>query len=99
MIHKTGYKTQFSQVYSADDPHLESDAQFGVTRELIAHYVAHDNERESAPASDVRGRWYTLQRTFVIERGPALLPKPPITGKASERPELTVLQQRPPAQP
>jgi len=47
----------------------------------------------------VHGRWYTLQRTFVIERGLAQLPQPPITGKASERPALTVLQPRPPAQP
>ena len=25
MIHKHGYKTQFSQVYSGDDPNLETD--------------------------------------------------------------------------
>ena len=35
MIHKPGYKTQFSQVYSSDDPNLETDSQFGVTRALI----------------------------------------------------------------
>jgi catechol 1,2-dioxygenase len=99
MIHKPGYKTQFSQVYSADDPHLDSDAQFGVTRALIAHYTLHDGRREPAPAPDVRGTWYSLQRTFVIERGDAQLPPPPITGKAAERPALTVLERRTPPQP
>jgi catechol 1,2-dioxygenase len=31
MINRLGYKTQFSQVYSNDDPNLETDVQFGVT--------------------------------------------------------------------
>src|SRR5690606_6658186 len=42
MIYTPGFKTQFSQVYTSDDPHLETDAQFGVTRALVAEYVAHD---------------------------------------------------------
>jgi catechol 1,2-dioxygenase len=91
MIYKPGYKTQFSQVYSSDDPHLETDVQFGVTQALVGHYVAH--EGEPAPAPDVKGRWFSLERHFVIQPGEARLPPPPITGKAAgDRPALTVLQ-------
>jgi len=94
LIHKPGYKTQFSQVYSSDDPNLETDSQFGVTRALIAHYERHDGD--AAPAPDVTGTWYSLQRRFVIELGDATLPKPPITGKASgPRPTLSVLARQP----
>ena len=95
LIHKAGYKAQFSQVYSSDDAHLETDAQFGVTRALIAHYERHDDPR-GAPAPDVTAPWYTLERRFVIEPGDAALPKPPISGKTdAPRPELTVLAPRP----
>jgi catechol 1,2-dioxygenase len=95
MIHKPGYKTQFSQVYSGDDPNLETDSQFGVTQALIAHYVRHDTAAEPAPAADVRGPWYSLDRRFVVQRGDAALPKPPITGKAEgPRPQLDVLTRR-----
>jgi hydroxyquinol 1,2-dioxygenase len=93
MIHKSGYKTQFSQVYSSDDPNLATDVQFGVTRALIGQYVLHSNE--PAPGSYVTGPWYSLDHHFVIEPGEAKLPKPPITGKASgERPALAVLERR-----
>ncbi len=79
MLHKPGYKTQFSQLYSSDDPHLETDVQFGVTRALVGQYVAH--EGECAPATDVSGRWYTLEHNFVIAHGDDALPPPPITAK------------------
>jgi hydroxyquinol 1,2-dioxygenase len=52
MIHKAGYKTQFSQLYSADDPNLETDVQFGVTAALIGHYEAHDQASEPAPDAE-----------------------------------------------
>ena len=91
MIYKPGFKTQFSQVYSSDDPNLETDVQFGVTRALVGQYVLHAGE--AAPAADVNGPWYSLDHHFVIEPGEAKLPKPPITGKASgERPAQAVLQ-------
>jgi hydroxyquinol 1,2-dioxygenase len=91
LIYKPGFKTQFSQVYSADDPNIETDAQFGVTETLIGTYVRHENE--PAPAPDVEGAWYSLQYEFVIEPGDAKLPRPPITGKASGgRPEQVILQ-------
>lgn len=93
LIRKPGYKAQFSQVYSDDDPNLETDSQFGVTQALIAHYERHES---GAPAADVTGPWYTLERRFVIEPGDASLPRPPITGKTDgPRPELTVLVRRP----
>ena len=91
MIHKPGFKTQFAQVYSSDDPNLETDVQFGVTQALIGKYVLH--EGETAPAADVAGIWYSLDHHFIIEPGEARLPKPPITGKASgDRPTLAVLE-------
>jgi hydroxyquinol 1,2-dioxygenase len=94
LIYKPGYKTQFSQVYSSDDPNLETDVQFGVTRALIGNYVLHENE--PAPSADVKGLWYSLEHHFEIEPGEAKLPTPPITGKASgtERPVSVVLERR-----
>ncbi|MGZ5154945.1 MAG: dioxygenase family protein [Caldimonas sp.] len=93
MIHKPGFKTQFSQVYSSDDPNLESDVQFGVTEALIGHYVLHADE--PAPDDDVTGPWYSLDHHFTIEPGEARLPAAPISGKASgERPKLEVLSAR-----
>jgi catechol 1,2-dioxygenase len=91
LIFKPGFKTQFSQVYSSDDPNLETDVQFGVTKALIGKYVLHENE--PAPVPDVKGPWYSLDHHFVIEPGEAKLPKPPITGKATgERPLSVVLE-------
>lgn len=93
MIHKTGFKTQFSQVYSSDDPNLETDVQFGVTKALVGQYVLHSNE--PPPADEVKGPWYSLDHHFVIEPGEAKLPKPPITGKATgDRPTQSVLQRK-----
>ncbi len=96
LIHKPGFKTQFSQVYSSDDPHLHSDVQFAVTPALIGHYVLHDSAHEAAPDADVQGPWYTLAHHFVIEPGETRLPKPPISGgtRTGERPVLTVLERR-----
>jgi catechol 1,2-dioxygenase len=92
MIHKAGYKTQFSQVYSSDDPNLETDVQFGVTQSLIGQYVLHSGE--TSPSGD-GGAWYSLDHHFVIEPGPHRLPKPPITGKSTgERPMQQVLARR-----
>ncbi|HSH90781.1 MAG TPA: dioxygenase [Ramlibacter sp.] len=79
LIHKPGYKTQFSQVYSSDDPNLETDVQFGVTQALVGQYVLHTGE--PAPDSDVMGEWCSLNHHFVIEPGESRLPKPPIMAK------------------
>lgn len=92
LIYKPGFKTQFSQVFSDDDPNLETDSQFGVTRALIGEYVRHE-AGAPAPAPDVTGPWYSLEREFVIEPGEAKRPRPPITGKASgERPPIVILE-------
>jgi catechol 1,2-dioxygenase len=93
LIFKPGYKTQFSQVYSGDDPHLDTDVQFGVTAALIGDYVLHP--AGNAPATDVDGPWYSLEQTFVVDAGEARLPRAPITGKAGDGPPaMTILQRR-----
>ena len=93
MIRKPGFKTQFSQVYVDDDPNLDSDVQFGVTRALVGRFVQH--EAGAPPAADVHGPWVTLEHRFVIEPGESRLPRPPISGKADgARPQMTVLPHR-----
>jgi catechol 1,2-dioxygenase len=77
---KQGFKTLISQIYVPDDPHLETDVQFGVTRRLIGNYVRHD---EPAPHPGVDGPWYALEYTFVMEPGESKLPAAPIKGKAA----------------
>jgi catechol 1,2-dioxygenase len=77
LIFKEGYKTLISQIYSNDDAHLETDVQFGVTRALVGDYVRHA-AGEKAPEADVKGEWYSLNQTFVMEPGAARLPRPPI---------------------
>lgn len=90
LIHKPGFKTQFSQVYASDDPHLHSDVQFGVTRALVGQFVRHDDAPAPNPA--IQGTWVSLQHHFVIEPGDDGLPPPPITGKASgARPQRVVI--------
>jgi catechol 1,2-dioxygenase len=75
LIFKPGFKTLISQIYVNDDPRLDSDVQFGVTRALVGNYVRHD---APAPAADVRGEWYSLDQTFVMEPGASRLPRAPI---------------------
>ena len=41
LIFKPGYKTHISQVYLPDDPNIETDVQFGVTRRLLGEFVRH----------------------------------------------------------
>ena len=81
LIYKPGFKTIASQVYPADDPHLETDSQFGVTRALVADYVRHADG--APPAADVSGPWYTLEFAFTIEPGAAARPPAPISAKAA----------------
>jgi protocatechuate 3,4-dioxygenase beta subunit len=96
LVRKAGFKPQFSQVYSADDPHIHTDVQFGVTQALLAHYVRHEPNDATAgppPAADVVGPWYTLAQQLVLLKGDAPLPPPPVTAKAQgARPTLTVLE-------
>jgi catechol 1,2-dioxygenase len=69
LVYKPGYKTIASQVYDPEDPHLETDSQFGVTEALIGKF-------------EKKGSDYLLQFTFVIEPGEARRPRAPITEKA-----------------
>jgi hydroxyquinol 1,2-dioxygenase len=75
LIYKPGFKTLISQVYVNGDEWLDTDVQFGVTRALVGNYVRHDG---AAPVPDVKGEWYSLDQTFVMEPGNSRLPKPPI---------------------
>lgn len=81
LIYKQGFKTIASQIYSADDPVLETDTQFGVTRNSIGDPVLHENE--TAPDEDVTGPWYSMDHTFVLMRGESWLPTPPVTAKST----------------
>ncbi|WP_043834116.1 intradiol ring-cleavage dioxygenase [Muricoccus aerilatus] len=76
LVFKEGFKTLTSQVYVDDDPYLETDVQFGVTRALIGDYVRHEEPHPTA--ADVAGPWYSLDYTFTMEPGEAVLPRPPI---------------------
>ena len=86
LIYKPGYKSVTSQIYSDDDPVLETDSQFGVTRGLVKHFVVHENE--PAPAAEIKGRWYSLEHTFVVQPGESWLPTPPISKKTIERAKI-----------
>ena len=89
LIFKEGLKTHISQVYVPQDPHIETDVQFGVTKALLGDYVRH--ETGTPPAPGVKAPWYTLDYTFHMERGKAELPRAPIQDKARSvemRPEF-----------
>jgi catechol 1,2-dioxygenase len=95
LIAKEGFKTQFAQVYASDDPNLETDVQFAVTRSLIGRIEHH--EHDAAPAPDVQGVWCSLDHAFVVEPGESRLPAAPIRAKArGQRPALEILPARRP---
>jgi catechol 1,2-dioxygenase len=76
LIFKQGYKTLISQVFDPTDPYLDSDVQFGVTQALTGEFVRHDASHPSDPS--VEAPWYSLDYTYVMEHGEAVLPRPPI---------------------
>lgn len=76
LIAKPGYKTLVTQVYDRDDPKIESDVQFGVTKAVIGHYVRHDERHPTEP--DVGTPWFSLDYTYVMDAGESRLPRPPI---------------------
>ena len=80
MVFKSGFKTLISQIYSPDDPHIESDVQFGVTRALIGDYVRHD---KASSEWGFAAPWYSLDQRFTLEPGEARRPMAPIRGKAT----------------
>jgi hydroxyquinol 1,2-dioxygenase len=84
LVMKEGFKAHISQVYSSDDPNLDTDSQFGVTERLIGHYKLHDNE--PAPYGDVKGPWYSMSFTFDLDKGDMKLPRAPISDKSKSPP-------------
>lgn len=76
LIFKPGFKVLISQVYDPNDPNLENDPQFGVTRALIGDFVRHQEPHPTDPA--VTPPWYALDYTYVMEPGEAVLPRAPI---------------------
>lgn len=75
LLFKQGFKTLVTQVFVDNDEHLQSDVVFGVTKRLVGDFKKHS---EKAPAADVSGEWYSLNYTFYMEPGEAVLPTPPI---------------------
>jgi catechol 1,2-dioxygenase len=76
LIFKEGFKTRISQVYASDDPRLDTDVQFGVTRALVGDFRRHEEPHPDDPG--VQSPWYSLDYTFTLEPGEAKLPQPPI---------------------
>lgn len=76
LIFKPGFKVLISQVYDPADPHIDSDVQFGVTQALIGKFQRHDTPHPTA--RDVPTPWYSLNHTYRLEAGEAVLPRPPI---------------------
>jgi catechol 1,2-dioxygenase len=76
LIFRHGFKTLISQVYADDDENLDSDVQFGVTRALVGHFEKHDEPHPTE--ADAGLPWYSLDYTYVMEKGEAKLPRPPI---------------------
>ncbi|CUU13982.1 catechol 1,2-dioxygenase [Bradyrhizobium sp. JR7.2] len=76
LIFKPGFKVLISQVYDPADPHIDSDVQFGVTQALIGKFQRHDTPHPTA--RDVPTPWYSLDHTYRLEAGEAVLPRPPI---------------------
>lgn len=76
LIFKQGYKTLISQVFDPSDPHIDSDVQFGVTAALTGNFIRHDEPHPTD--QDIQGPWFSLDYTYTMEPGEALLPRPPI---------------------
>ena len=76
LIVKPGFKVLISQVYDPNDPHIDTDVQFGVTKALVGDFVRHDEPHPSEP--DVATPWWSLDYVYVMEPGETVLPRPPI---------------------
>jgi catechol 1,2-dioxygenase len=76
LIFKSGFKVLISQVYDPADPCIDTDTQFGVTEATTGQVIRHDEPKHGDPSLPVP--WYSLNYTYVMERGQAVLPRPPI---------------------
>ena len=75
LAHREGLRTLVTQVFVDEDPYLESDVVFGVTRALVGDFRKGTG---TPPAMDIASEWYTLNHTFVMVPGQSILPHPPI---------------------
>ncbi len=75
LAHKPGFKTLITQIYDRDDPHLDTDVQFGVTAAVLGRINRHDGPHPDHP--DLQP-WYSLEHRLVMEPGQASMPTPPI---------------------
>lgn len=76
LVEASGFEVLTAQIFVDDDPHLDDDPQFGVTPSLVGDYRRHDERHPDHPA--LSPPWYSLDHTLVVERGEAVLPRPPI---------------------
>jgi catechol 1,2-dioxygenase len=76
LIVKPGFKVLISQVYDPNDPHIDSDVQFGITRALLGDFIRHDEPHPTQ--ADVTAPWYSLDHVYRMEAGETVLPRPPI---------------------
>ncbi|CCE08631.1 Catechol 1,2-dioxygenase [Bradyrhizobium sp. STM 3843] len=76
LIVKPGFKVLISQVYDPNDPHIDSDVQFGVTKALLGDFIRHDEPHPTA--HDVIAPWYSLDHVYRMEAGETVLPRAPI---------------------
>jgi catechol 1,2-dioxygenase len=76
LVAKLGFKVLISQVYDPQDPHIDSDVQFGVTQALLGEFVRHEDPHPnlSTPSQP----WFSLDYTYVMEPGDMVLPRAPI---------------------
>lgn len=63
-----GWRTIVTELYTDDDPYLESDAVFGVKPSLIVHYDRVTNV-EQMKTSRSSGPFWDLQHDFVLVPG------------------------------
>ncbi|NSZ60053.1 catechol 1,2-dioxygenase (plasmid) [Agrobacterium tumefaciens] len=76
LIFKPGFKTLISQVFDPTDPYIDTDVQFGVTAALTGDFVQHDEPHSNEP--EVGTPWLSLDYTYVMVPGEAVLPRAPI---------------------
>lgn len=72
LAHKQGYKTLITQIYDQNDQNLDTDAQFGVTEELIGNF------QKQTDSGEYDKKAYCLNHLLVMQAGISRLPQPPI---------------------
>ncbi len=63
-----GYRTIVTELYSDDDPYLDSDAVFGVKPSLVVHYERTENPRERSAGGHAAAYW-DLRHDFMLTPG------------------------------